>query len=222
MEALMRATETIKSIRVRPRLASINPFRSRQSTHAYDLSLGSILQETRLSALRPPSEFFDHTRISRPADLNQATHVRNPAPFSPLASQRSSRMNARLSFRLNSAYRTTLATSQVRNYSLIVILLAVYALLTNIQLIFAVLFLVGGFAAINRFGTDPIQVGEHTITQKSLYTGLFVIGIPLLWFASPFGTFFWLVGASSVLILGHACMIEPGIESEYATVQDSV
>lgn len=148
--------------------------------------------------------------------------------------------------------------------------------LTNILLIFAVLFLVGGFAAINRFGTsllpiafqstrpypdlspsihplnlplpthqsplpshtpfrrrcrrvihpppapDPIQVGEHVITQKSLYTGLFVIGIPLLWFSSPFSTFFWLVGASAVLILGHATIMEPGIESEYAQVQDSV
>ncbi|KAI9062933.1 prenylated rab acceptor PRA1 [Trametes sanguinea] len=164
MEALMRATETIKSIR-----------------------------ETRLSALRPPSEFFDHTRISRPADLNQATH--------------------RISY--NTRYFSG-------NYGLVVALLAVYAILTNLQLILAVIFLVGGFAAINRFGTDPIQVGEHTITQKSLYTGLFVIGIPLLWFASPFSTFFWLVGASAVLILGHACMIEPGIESEYATVQDSV
>lgn len=35
-------------------------------------------------------------------------------------------------------------------------------------------------------------------------------------------TFFWLVGASGVLIIGHACIIEPGVESEYATVQDSV
>ena len=69
---------------------------------------------------------------------------------------------------------------------------------------------------------DPIQVGEHVITQKSLYTGLFVIGIPLLWISSPFSTFFWLVGASAVLILGHATIMEPGIESEYAQVQDSV
>lgn len=69
---------------------------------------------------------------------------------------------------------------------------------------------------------DPIQVGENTVTQKSLYTGLFVIGIPLLWFASPFSTVFWLIGASSVLILGHATLMEPGIESEYAQVQDSV
>ncbi|KAI0328616.1 prenylated rab acceptor PRA1 [Cubamyces sp. BRFM 1775] len=164
METVMRVTETIKSFR-----------------------------EARLSALRPPSEFFDHTRISRPADLNQATH--------------------RISY--NTRYFSG-------NYGLLVGILAVYALITNIQLVLAVLFLVGGFAAINRFGADPIQVGEHVITQKSLYTGLFVIGIPLLWFASPFSTFFWLVGASAVLILGHACMVEPGIESEYAAVQDSV
>ena len=69
---------------------------------------------------------------------------------------------------------------------------------------------------------DPIQVGDHVITQKSLYTGLFVISIPLLWVSSPFSTFFWLVGASAILILGHAMIMEPGIESEYAQVQDSV
>lgn len=67
-----------------------------------------------------------------------------------------------------------------------------------------------------------MQVGDHVVTQKSLYTGLFVIGIPLLWWSSPIMTFFWLVGASAVLILGHASVIEPGIESEYANVQDVV
>lgn len=67
-----------------------------------------------------------------------------------------------------------------------------------------------------------MQVGEHVVTQKSLYTGLFVIGFPLLWISSPMGTFFWLVGASSVLVLGHATIMEPGIESEYANVQDTV
>ena len=67
-----------------------------------------------------------------------------------------------------------------------------------------------------------MQVGEHVVTQKSLYTGLFVIGIPLLWLSSPLSTFFWIVGASGFLILGHASLMEPGIESEYAQVQDSV
>ena len=99
-----------------------------------------------------------------------------------------------------------------------------------------------GFAAINRFGMlftlrrfdltlsllssltapDAAQFGEHTITQKHLYTGLFVIGIPLLWLSSPISTIFWLIGASGVLILGHASLIEPGVESEYSNIQESV
>ncbi|OBZ67103.1 PRA1-like protein [Grifola frondosa] len=164
MEALIRVSDTLKSFR-----------------------------ETRLSALRSPTEFFDHHRISRPADLNQAT--------------------SRISY--NTRYFSG-------NYGLIVALLAVYALLTNPLLLLSLGFLIGGFAAINKFGADPLQVGEHVVTQKSLYTGLFVIGIPLLLYASPLGTFFWLVGASSVLILGHATIMEPGIESEYTGVQDAV
>jgi hypothetical protein len=67
-----------------------------------------------------------------------------------------------------------------------------------------------------------MQVGEHIVTQKHLYTGLFVIGIPLLWFSAPITTVSWLVGASSILVFGHACLIEPGIESEYPTAQESV
>ncbi|KXN91039.1 Peroxisomal targeting signal 1 receptor [Leucoagaricus sp. SymC.cos] len=104
------------------------------------------------------------------------------------------------------------------NYGLIVALLAVYAVLTNYLLLIAMAFLVGGFALINKFAPDATQFGEHTVTQKHLYTGLFVIGIPLLWLASPIGTIFWIVGASAVLILGHACLIEPGVESDYAAI----
>jgi len=164
MDTVIRVTDTLKSFR-----------------------------ETRLSALRPPSEFFDYQRISRPADLNQAT--------------------SRISY--NTKYFSG-------NYGLIVAVLAVYALITSPLLLISLGFLVGGFAAINRFAPEPMQVGDHVVTQKSLYTGLFVIGLPLLWWSSPIGVFFWLVGASSVLILGHATVIEPGIGSEYATVQDSV
>jgi len=73
-----------------------------------------------------------------------------------------------------------------------------------------------------RTAPEPMQVGNQVVTQKSLYTGLFVIGLPLLWWSSPLGTFFWLVGASGVLIFVHASIIEPGVESEYAAVQDGV
>jgi hypothetical protein len=41
----------------------------------------------------------------------------------------------------------------------------------------------------------------------------------LLWLASPVSTFFWLVGSSAILILGHACLMEPGVESEYTGVE---
>ncbi|KAK2464243.1 hypothetical protein APHAL10511_003700 [Amanita phalloides] len=151
------------------------------------------IRETRLSGLRSPSEFFDYQRVSRPADFNQAT--------------------SRISY--NTRYFSG-------NYGLIVAVLGVYAVLTNYLLLISLAFLVLGFSAINRFAPDATQFGEHTITQKHLYTGLFVIGIPLLWLSSPIATIFWLIGASGVLILGHASYMEPGIESEYANIQEPV
>ncbi|KAL5528548.1 YIP3 [Sanghuangporus sanghuang] len=150
-------------------------------------------RETRLSTLRPPQEFFDHHHLSRPQDLNQATQ--------------------RISY--NTRYFSG-------NYGIIVAVLAVYALITNPLLLISIAFLVGGFAAINRFAPEPLQVGDHVVTQKSLYIMLFVVGVPLLWWSSPLGTFFWLVGASSFVILFHASFMEPGIESEYAAVESGV
>ena len=69
---------------------------------------------------------------------------------------------------------------------------------------------------------ESMEVAGSTITQRNLYITLFVIGVPLLWLSSPISTFFWIVGASGILIFGHASLMEPGIESEYAAVQDAV
>jgi len=150
-------------------------------------------RETRLGGFRSPVEFFDFNRLSKPADLSTAV--------------------SRISY--NTRYFSG-------NYSLIILILAIYAILNNLWLLGALVFLVGGFSLVNKYGADPLQLGEHTVTQKSLYTGLFVIGIPLLLWASPLGTFFWLVGASSIIILGHASIMEPGVESEYAQVDGGV
>ncbi|GAA5876360.1 hypothetical protein JCM16303_003507 [Sporobolomyces ruberrimus] len=144
----------------------------------------------KLQNLRTPQEFFDMQRISRPADMGVATQ--------------------RITY--NTKYFAG-------NYLLLVGLLAVYSLLTNPLLLIALGFLVGGFAAINKFLTTDVQFGSTVITQKNCYTALFVIGLPILWFAAPIATFFWLVGSSAVLILGHAAMLEPGVESEYGSVQ---
>jgi len=151
------------------------------------------LRETRLSALRPPGEFFDVNRVSRPADFNTAVT------------------------------RITYNTRHFSgNYLVVMGVLAIYALVTNSHLLIAIGFLCGGFIAINKWAPEPLQVGDRTVTQKHLYTALFVIGIPLLWWAAPFATMFWVIGASSVLILGHAAMTEPGVESEYTQVAETV
>ncbi|WRT70043.1 uncharacterized protein IL334_007037 [Kwoniella shivajii] len=152
--------------------------------------LARNFRETKLSTLKPPQDFFDHRQISRPGNMNEATS------------------------------RITYNTRHFSgNYLLIILVLAAYAMLTNPLLLIALAFLAGGFAAINKFAPDPVQMGSQTITQKHLYTGLFVIGLPLLWWSSPVSTFFWLVGSSSILILGHACLMEPGVESEYSGVE---
>lgn len=146
-------------------------------------------RETRLSTLRTPAEFFDVHRISRPADFNTAV--------------------SRLTY--NTRYFSG-------NYTLVVAALAVYSIIASPLLLLSLVFLFGGFAAINRFE----ELYGQFVTQKTLYTGLFVIGIPLLWFSSPFMTLFWLIGASACLILTHACLIEPGVESEYANIEGAV
>jgi hypothetical protein len=64
MEAIVRFADTLKGIRVRRPLGNFLLWR-----------FVNRLQETRLSGLRPLTEFFDYHRISRPADLNQATSV---------------------------------------------------------------------------------------------------------------------------------------------------
>ncbi|KAG1776930.1 prenylated rab acceptor PRA1 [Suillus placidus] len=150
-------------------------------------------RETRLSTLRTPAEFFDVHRISRPADFNTAV--------------------SRLTY--NTRYFSG-------NYTLIVAALAVYSIIASPLLLLSLIFLFGGFAVINRFGATSLSLYGQFVSQKSLYTGLFVIGIPLLWFSSPFMTLFWLIGASAFLILTHACLIEPGVESEYANIEGAV
>ncbi|KAG9095203.1 hypothetical protein FRC07_011128 [Ceratobasidium sp. 392] len=80
------------------------------------------LRETKLSALRGPQEFFDVQRISRPADMNQAT--------------------SRISY--NTRYFSG-------NYGVIIAILAVYAVLTNYWLLISLAFLIGGFIAINKW-----------------------------------------------------------------------
>jgi PRA1 family protein 1 len=120
---------------------------SRASESVPVTSLASInfanqhTQETRLSTLRPVTEFFDIHRISRPADANQAISriTYNTRHFSGMSS-------------LHDRVVINRTQSYPGNYLIIIGALAVYALLTNQTLLIALVFLIGGFTAINRFG----------------------------------------------------------------------
>merc|ERR1712080_694070 len=147
-------------------------------------------RQERLQSLRPPQEFFDVQRVSKPADMGVATQ--------------------RIKYNVN--YFSG-------NYILLFLLLAVYSLLTNPLLLIAIAFLIGGYIGINRFILEPVQFGSTTVEPKHLYMVLLIVGIPILWIAAPIASLFWLVGSSSVLILSHAALVEPGVESEYGTVQ---
>lgn len=148
------------------------------------------LRETRLASLRPLGEFADYHRVSRPRDTNEAIQ------------------------------RITYNTRHfAANYALIILVLSVYGLVTAPLLLVAMVVLVGGFVAINRFAPEPMQVGDHVITQKGLYVALLVVGVVLLWFAQPFALIFWIVSSSALLILFHAAFIEPPVASEYAGIE---
>ncbi|CAK9786053.1 unnamed protein product [Cutaneotrichosporon oleaginosum] len=148
------------------------------------------LRETRLGQLRHPAEFFDYQRVSRPKDMGEYMK------------------RAGYNIRYFSA-----------NYAIIVALLSVYSLLSSPLLLIALVFLIGGFIGINRFFSEPFEFQGRTITPQNLYIGLFLIGIPLLLLGGPISAFFWIVGASGVIVGAHAGLLEPGVESEYEGIE---
>ncbi|ODN99474.1 hypothetical protein L198_03318 [Cryptococcus wingfieldii CBS 7118] len=147
-------------------------------------SVQNYANSLRSTQIRHPGEFFDYQRVSRPKDTQE--------------------------YLKRASYNVRYFSA---NYAIVISLLAVYSLITNPLLLISLGFLIGGFLAINRFVPEPIQFNGKTITPQNLYVGLFVIGIPLLWFAAPISTFFWLVGSSGCLVGAHAGLLEPGVES---------
>ncbi|CAG8542611.1 24054_t:CDS:2 [Gigaspora rosea] len=64
---------------------------------------------------------------------------------------------------------------------------------------------------------EPLVILERSISQKQLYIGLFSVAIPLLWISSAGSTIFWIIGASATLVIGHAALLEPGVEGGFAS-----
>lgn len=142
--------------------------------------------QSRVAKLRPPQEFFDVNRISKPATFGET--------------------QSRVSYNLG--YFQT-------NYIAVVSFFSVYALLSNLLLLFVIIFLAGGAYGISRLDGQNLVLPVGRFTTSQLYTGLMIVGVPLGILASPISTLMWLIGASSVSILSHAAFMDKPIETVF-------
>ncbi|KAK1769851.1 putative prenylated rab [Phialemonium atrogriseum] len=141
----------------------------------------------RFSNLRPFSEFFDFKRLSKPVNFSEAQ----------------SRVNYNLSYFSS-------------NYAVVFVMLCIYALLTNPRLLFDIIFVVVGMWMIGKLEGRDLEIGSHRFTTSQLYTALYVIAIPIALISSPLTTVLWLIGASGVVILGHASMMDKPIDEAFS------
>ncbi|KAL8673713.1 MAG: hypothetical protein Q9168_001874 [Polycauliona sp. 1 TL-2023] len=144
------------------------------------LNLGSRFEgvrsqslSTRFANLRPISEFLNLSRLSKPANFGEVQ----------------SRVNYNLGYFSS-------------NYVAVGIMLLIYSLLTNLTLLFDIVFVCLGLFAIKKLHGRDLELGFARATTSQLYTGLFVIAVPLLIWANPISSALWLVGATGVSILG--------------------
>ncbi|KAF2683483.1 prenylated rab acceptor 1 [Lentithecium fluviatile CBS 122367] len=142
---------------------------------------------SRFANLRPITEFFDVKRVSKPANFSEVQ----------------SRVNYNLGYFSS-------------NYAVVFVMLSIYSLLTNLTLLFVILLAVGGVYGIGKLQGNDLEIGSWRATSSQLYTALLVVCIPLGFWASPFSTALWLIGASGVTILGHAAFMDKPIESAFS------
>jgi uncharacterized membrane protein len=150
-------------------------------------SLRSESLMTRFSNLRPVSDFFDFRRMSKPVNFMEA--------------------QGRINFNLSHFGS---------NYGLIFALLSIYALVTNKTLLFVIFLVVAGMWGIGKLNGNDLVFGETRFSTSQLYTTLMVVTLVLTFFASPFSTLLWLIGASGLTILGHASFMEKPIDAAFS------
>ncbi|KAG0172040.1 hypothetical protein DFQ30_011329 [Apophysomyces sp. BC1015] len=143
------------------------------------------LREERLSNLRSLGDFFDKDRIK----FTTSFHT---------ISQR---------WNYNLQYFSA-------NYLLIILGLAIYCVITNWFLLFSVMFIVGGFYLISRLD-GPLTIGGTALSPSSLYASYAAASIILLLFSGATGVIFWIIGAAALIVLGHAALLEPGLEGDF-------
>ncbi len=142
---------------------------------------------TRFANLKPISEFLDLKRLSKPTTFGE--------------------MQSRVNYNLG--YFSS-------NYAAVAIMLGIYSLLTNLTLLFDIIFVGLGLFGIKKLGGRDLELGFMRATTSQLYTGLLVIAVPLFIWASPISTALWLVGATGVSILAHASFMDKPIDTAFS------
>lgn len=94
-------------------------------------------------------------------------------------------------------------------------ILSIYALITNLLLLFVIFFVIAGFYGINFLGGQDLVLPIGRFNTSQLYTGLLIVAVPLGFLASPISTMMWLIGASGVSVLSHASLMEKPIETVF-------
>lgn len=141
---------------------------------------------TRFSNLRPLGDFFDLKRVSKPANFGE--------------------VQSRVSYNLSHFSS---------NYAVVILMFFIYTLLTNLLLLFVIVFVIGGLWGIGKLEGRDLEVGPIKATTSQLWTALLVISVPLGLYSGPFSAMLWLIGASSVTILGHASFLDKPIENAF-------
>ncbi|OBA26872.1 hypothetical protein HANVADRAFT_52662 [Hanseniaspora valbyensis NRRL Y-1626] len=162
---------------------------SQVSGFVSNLSVENIKNEvlnlqSKIKQIKPPQEFFDVRRISKPLNFSE--------------------IQTRVAYNLK--YFQS-------NYTLIVGGLFIYTLLTNLLLLFVIVFSFVGIMGINRLQGQDLITPFGSFKTSQLYSGLLLIAVPLGFLASPISTIMWLIGASAVTVLGHASLMEKPIET---------
>ncbi|ABN64690.1 Prenylated Rab acceptor 1 [Scheffersomyces stipitis CBS 6054] len=163
---------------------SVSSFSDRLNVDRIRSDLGTV--QSTISKLKPPQEFFDFRRVSKPANFGE--------------------IQSRVGFNLG--YFSG-------NYIAIVLILSVYALVTNLLLLFVTAFVIGGVYGISRLNGEDLVIPFGRYNTSQLYTGLLIVAIPLGFLASPISTMMWLIGSSSVTVLTHASLMEKPIETVF-------
>ncbi|OJJ47450.1 hypothetical protein ASPZODRAFT_1676046 [Penicilliopsis zonata CBS 506.65] len=150
-------------------------------------SVRSQSMSTRFANLRPISEFLDIKRVSKPAHFGEVQ----------------SRVNYNLSYFSS-------------NYAAVFVMLSIYSLLTNPVLLFVIVLVTGGLYGIGKLNGRDLDVGFMRATTPQLYTYLLIVAIPLGLYASTISTVLWLIGATGVVVFGHAAFMDKPIENAFS------